>query len=172
MPAAQTARTAGQSSAAIGRIVGSATHPSSPRGFHVEPAGHRREVTTLTLHATGPVDPAEAWDRYAFPARWSSWAPQITGVSTDALRVTPGVAGGGRGPGGVGVPFVLDEGGDAARGGRWTGRAGGVRLRLLHWVSPGREGGTTTALRVRGPLPVVTAYAPAALLALHGLVRR
>jgi len=37
-------------------------------------------VTTLTLHATGPLPPAEVWERYAVPARWPEWSPQITGV--------------------------------------------------------------------------------------------
>jgi hypothetical protein len=33
------------------------------------------------MRAAGPVHPAEACDRYLHPARW---APQITGVVTDA----------------------------------------------------------------------------------------
>ncbi len=129
-------------------------------------------VTTLTLHATGPVDPAEAWDRYAYPARWSSWAPQITGVETDAPRIAPGVTGRVRGPVGVSLPFVVDEVDDAGRRWHWTVELGPIRLRLLHWVSAGPDGGTTTGLRIRGPLPLVAGYAPAALVALHGLVRR
>jgi hypothetical protein len=43
-------------------------------------------VTTLTLHATGPLGPDEVWERYAVPARWPDWAPQITGVE---LPVAP-----------------------------------------------------------------------------------
>ena len=38
-------------------------------------------------------------------------------------------------------------------------------------TQPGPDGGTTTGLRVRGPLPLVLGYAPPALVALHGLVR-
>ena len=129
-------------------------------------------MTTLTLHATGPVDPAEAWDRYAYPSRWSSWAPQTTGVETDALRIATGVTGRVRGPVGVSLPFVVDEADDASRRWHWTVELGPIRLRLLHWVSAGPDGGTTTGLRIRGPLPLVAGYAPAALVALHGLVRR
>jgi hypothetical protein len=128
-------------------------------------------VTTLTLHATGPVAPDEAWDRYRRPARWSSWAPQITGVVTDADRIAQGVTGRVRGPVGLSVPFVVDEVDEATRRWRWTVQVGPARMTLLHWVTPGPDGGTTTGLRVRGPLPLAAGYAPAALVALHGLVR-
>ena len=128
-------------------------------------------MTTLTLHATGPVVPAEAWDRYRHPARWSSWAPQITGVDTDADVIAQGVTGRVRGPLGVSVPFVVDEVDETTRRWRWTVQVGPARMTLLHWVTPGPDGGTTTGLRVRGPLPLAAGYAPAALVALHGLVR-
>jgi len=138
-------------------------------------------VTTLTLHATGPVAPDEAWNRYLHPARWSGWAPQIadvqiadvqlTGCSAGPARIAQGVTGRVRGPLGVTVPFLVDEVDEASHQWRWTVQVGPARLTLLHWVSPGVDGGTTTGLRVRGPLPLVAGYAPAALLALHGLVR-
>jgi hypothetical protein len=137
----------------------------------VERPGHWREVTTTTLHATGPVDPAEAWDRYLHPARWSSWSPQITGVDTAAEEIAQGVTGRVLGPVGISVPFLVDEVDAATRRWRWTVQVGPARLTLLHWVADGPDGGTTTGLRVRGPLPLVLGYAPAALLALHGLVR-
>jgi hypothetical protein len=128
-------------------------------------------VTTLTLHATGPVAPDEAWDRFRRPARWSSWAPQITGVDTHADLIAPGVTGRVRGPFGVSVPFVVDEVDEAARRWRWTVHVGPARMNLLHWVAPGPDRGTTTGLRVSGPLPLAAGYAPAALVALHSLVR-
>ena len=133
-------------------------------------------MTTLTLHATGPVAPDEAWNRYLHPARWSGWAPQITGVqltdgSPGPARIAQGVTGRVRGPLGLTVPFLVDEVDEASRQWRWTVQVGPARLTLLHWVPPGVDGGTTTGLRVRGPLPLVAGYAPAALLALHGLVR-
>ena len=128
-------------------------------------------VSTLTLHASGPVAPAEAWDRYLRPARWSSWAPQITGVVTDAERIAQGVTGRVRGPVGISLPFVVDEVDDTLRQWRWTVQVGPARLTLTHWVSPGPDAGTTTGLRLRGPLPLAAGYAPAALVALQGLVR-
>jgi hypothetical protein len=128
-------------------------------------------VTTLTLHATGPVRPAEAWNRFLHPHRWSSWAPQITGVVTDADRIAQGVTGRVRGPAGISLPFVVDEVDDASRQWRWTVHVGPARLTLVHWVSPGAGGGTTTGLKVRGPLPLAAGYAPAALVALRRLVR-
>jgi hypothetical protein len=47
-------------------------------------------MSSMRLHATGPVHPDEAWDRYLHPARWSDWSPQIRGVDTDAVRIDPG----------------------------------------------------------------------------------
>ena len=50
-------------------------------------------MTVLTLHATGPEAPAEVWERYAVPARWPGWAPQITGVELPVARLASGVRG-------------------------------------------------------------------------------
>ena len=65
----------------------------------------------------------------------------------------------------------VDEVDDASQRWRWTVQVGPARMTLLHWVTSGPDGGTTTGLRVRGPLPLAAGYAPAALVALHGLVR-
>ena len=154
-----------------GVILGGESRPLARPGVSRHPGGHRDPVSTLTLHATGPVAPAEAWDRYVRPARWSGWAPQITGVVTDAEVIAQGVTGRVRGPLGVTVPFVVDEVDDASRRWRWTVQVGPARMTLLHWVTPGPDGGTTTGLRVRGPLPLTVGYAGPALVALHGLVR-
>ena len=128
-------------------------------------------MTTLTLHATGPVDPAEAWERYAVPARWPEWAPQITGVDLSADRLVAGVAGRVRGPVGLAVPFRVEEVDEAARRWLWRVQVGPVGLRLLHWVQPAPDGGATTGLRITGPAPVVLGYAPLALWAIRRLVR-
>jgi len=125
----------------------------------------------VTLHATGPVAPAEAWERYAQPARWPTWAPQITGVQVPVPRLAAGVEGRVRGPLGVTVPFVVESVDEAARRWAWTVTAGPVRLHLVHWVADGPDGGSTTGLRIDGPLPVVAAYAPLAQLAIGRLVR-
>lgn len=129
-------------------------------------------MTSLTLHARGAASAAEAWERYAVPARWSEWSPQISGVDTDAARIAPGVTGRVRGPGRVPlVSFVVEEVDEPGR--RWTWRvsAGPVRLRLHHGVQDDRAG-SRTWLTVEGPLPVVLSYAPLARLALGKLVAR
>lgn len=128
-------------------------------------------MTVLTLHATGPEPPAEVWERYARPARWPTWAPQITGVQVPVERLSAGVEGRVRGPAGVTLPFVVESVDEPARRWSWTVTAGPVRLHLLHWVSGGPDGGTTTGLRITGPLPVVVGYAPLAQLAIGRLVR-
>ena len=133
--------------------------------------GHPHLVTTLTLHATGPVTPAEAWDRYRVVGRWPEWSPQIMGVVTEAERIGQGVTGRVRSPLGVTLPFVVDEVDDACRVWTWSVFVGPVRLQLRHWVSPGPDGGSTTGTRLRGPAPLVASYAPLTLLALQRLVR-
>jgi Polyketide cyclase / dehydrase and lipid transport len=128
-------------------------------------------VTTLTLHATGPVDPAEAWERYAVPVRWPEWSPQITGVDLAADRLVAGASGRVRGPLGVTVPFEVEAVDEVTRRWAWRVHVGPVQVHLLHWVSPAPDGGATTGLRLRGPAPVVMGYAPLALLAIRRLVR-
>lgn len=127
--------------------------------FHVE------------LHATGDVDPAEAWDRYARPARWADWSPQIRRVSASADRLVPGMTGRVHGPLGVSVPFVVDEVDEVARTWRWTVEVGPLSLELVHDVRAAADGGTRTGLSVRGAAPLVLGYAPLAQLALQRLVR-
>jgi hypothetical protein len=128
-------------------------------------------VTVLTLHATGPEAPAEVWERYAVPARWPEWAPQITGVELPVTRLAAGVTGRVRGPVGVTLPFVVDAVDETARQWAWTVSLGPVRLHLLHWVAEGPDGGSTTGLRMDGPAPLVVGYAPLARLAIGRLVR-
>ena len=128
-------------------------------------------MTTVTLHATGPVQPAEAWERYAVPARWPEWAPQITGVETTVGRLVAGATGRVRAPLGIAVPFRVEDVDEAARRWTWQVHVGPVRLRLLHWVQPAPDGGATTGLRITGPAPVVLGYVPGALLAIRRLVR-
>ena len=128
-------------------------------------------MTTTTLHATGPVDPAEVWERYAVPARWPTWAPHITGVDTDVPRLAPGATGRVRGAGGLALPFEVEDVDEAGRRWSWRVHAGPVALHLVQWVVPAPAGGTTTGLRTTGPAPVVLGYAPLALWALRRLVR-
>ena len=128
-------------------------------------------MSTVTLHATGSVDPAEAWERYAVPARWPEWAPHITGVQLPVPRLTPGAEGRVRGPLGVSVPFRIEDVDEAARRWSWRVVVGPVAVRLLHRVSPAPGGGATTGLRMTGPAPLLLGYAPLAQLAIRRLVR-
>lgn len=128
-------------------------------------------MTTTTLHATGPVDPAEAWERYAVPERWPTWAPHITGVEVPVPRLVAGARGRVLGPGGLALPFEVEDVDEPGRRWSWRVHAGPVTLHLVHWVVPAPDGGTTTGLRTTGPGPVVFGYAPLAGWALRRLVR-
>ncbi|MGY1638273.1 SRPBCC family protein [Geodermatophilus sp. SYSU D00742] len=128
-------------------------------------------MTVLTLHATGPEAPGEVWERYAVPARWPEWAPQISGVDLPVARLEPGARGRVRTPLGPALPFVVDTVDEEGRQWSWTVSVGPVRLRLVHWVADGPDGGSTTALRVDGPGPLVLGYAPLARVAIGRLVR-
>jgi hypothetical protein len=127
-------------------------------------------VAITTLRASGPAEPDLAWRRYAEPARWADWAPQIRRVETAADRIAPGVTGRVVGPCGVAVAFTVDRVDEAARRWAWTVRLGLLRLQLEHEVTA-TDGGSATVLRIAGPRPVTLAYAPVAALALRRLVR-
>lgn len=126
-------------------------------------------MTIVTLHAAGAASPAEAWERYAVPARWPEWAPQISAVSYDEERLVAGQGGRVHGPLGVSVGFVVDEVDEAARRWSWQVHIGPLTLRLAHRVTA-HPRGAGTSLRVEGPLPVVLGYAPLARFALGRLV--
>ncbi len=130
-------------------------------------------MADLELHARGPVDPAVAWERYADPQLWSTWAPQIQRVETDMTRLTPG----GRGTvraglvarPTLGIGFSVLAVDDESRTWAWKVALGPVRMLLEHGVEADGDGARTT-LQLRGPLPVLLAYAPVARLALQRLV--
>lgn len=127
---------------------------------------------TLTAHGTAPV--ALAWERYADPQLWSSWAPQIQSVETSMTRLTAG----GTGTVHAGplprptlpVSFWILTVDEDAMEWTWHARVGLLSLRLAHGVTP-HPTGSSTWLRVHGPLPVVLAYAPLARLAMGYLVK-
>ncbi len=126
----------------------------------------------VTLSASGTADVATAWERYARPARWSTWSPQITGVSCADARIRPGSRGTVHGLFGLTVAFEVTAVDEPARRWSWRVRAPlGIRLTLAHAVLAA-PGGSRTTLELRGPAPVVLAYAPVASVALHRLVRR
>ncbi len=131
----------------------------------------RREIAV-----TGPQSPDEVWDRYVRPARWSDWAPQITGVDYAPERLVPGTKGVVRGPLRVPLPFeilAVDEVDRRRRSWRWRAGALGVHVELEHVVEPdpSQPGDSRTRLVLVGPAPVVVPYLPLARWALHRLVR-
>jgi hypothetical protein len=126
-------------------------------------------MSSLTVRAQGPAGPADVWEAYADPQRWSEWAPHIRRVEAIG-RLRPGLTGQLFSVVRVPVSFeVIDV--DARRR-RWSWKAavGPVRLRFDHGVDP-RGAGSATWLTMHGPLGLLLLYAPVARLALHRLVR-
>ncbi|MFD5025009.1 SRPBCC family protein [Streptomyces sp. NPDC058373] len=84
-------------------------------------------VATRTVSRAGPAPPDEVWERYARPALWSRWAPQIRRVETGADRIAPGLRGRVWSYARVRVRFVVERvdepggcGAGAWRWGRWS----------------------------------------------------
>jgi hypothetical protein len=130
-------------------------------------------MVALTLHAHGVATVTLAWERYADPALWATWAPQIQRVETDMHRLVAG--GSGTVHAGLAVwptlavPFRVLEVDESAMEWSWQARLGPLGLRLEHGVTRHLTG-SSTWLRVHGPLPVVLGYAPVARRALNRLV--
>lgn len=110
------------------------------------------------------------WQRYADPAVWSRWAPQIRRVQASGPRLTTGLTGTVHGPLGIRARFEVLCVDESQRTWTWRVRSGPVRLELTHAVLPEGEGSRTT-LEIDGPAAVVLLYAPVAGAALRGLVR-
>ena len=128
-------------------------------------------MTVVTINSVGSAPADEAWDRYAQIARWSDWAPQITGVDASADRIAADVIGTVHGPLGVSARFKIDMVDEDARRWSWTVRRWPLTVRLQHGVRPmGR--GSTTWLTIDAPIAVALGYVPLAKLALRNLVAR
>jgi hypothetical protein len=130
-------------------------------------------MATISLHAHGEAPVSLAWERYADPALWPTWAPQIQRVETELQRLAPGGTGTVRAgllarPT-LGIPFRVLEVDEASREWSWEARLGLLRLRLEHGVTEHLTG-SSTWLRLHGPLPVILLYAPVARIALGRLV--
>ncbi len=130
-------------------------------------------MATLSLRAHGAAPVTLAWERYADPALWPTWAPQIQRVDTRLPRLEAGGTGMVRAgllprPT-LGIPFRVLAVDEAAREWAWEARLGPLRLRLEHGVTA-HLAGSSTWLRVHGPLPVILLYAPVARIALGRLV--
>ena len=128
-------------------------------------------MATKSIEATGPLDPAAVWERYALPGSWPTWLPQVPRVELSTARIAAGSTGRLHVARGVSVPFTVDAVDEAARRWSWTVRLGLLKLRLEHWVSAADDGGSTTGMRVSGPGPLVAGYAGQAQAALDRLVK-
>ncbi|MGI8459143.1 MAG: SRPBCC family protein [Propionibacteriaceae bacterium] len=127
-------------------------------------------ILQLRAHGTAPVE--VAWERYADPACWAEWSPQIRAVATVATRIAPGVRGTVVAPFGMRVPFEVLAVDEAARTWRWRVRLGPAAIELDHAVRS-ENGQTLTTLDLSGPLsavPLLLGYAPVAQFALRRLV--
>ena len=129
----------------------------------------------LRLEASGPVPVASAWQRYARPALWPSWSPQLRSVEITGgdpgQELAAGTTGRVHGPVGVWADFTVLTFDAVARSWSWRVRRGPLAVRLEHTVEA-REGepGSRTTLVLHGLPPVVLGYAPIARYALHRLV--
>ncbi|MCW2802335.1 MAG: hypothetical protein QOF52_2899 [Propionibacteriaceae bacterium] len=125
----------------------------------------RREIAVV-----GPVRADHAWERYAEIDGWPSWAPPIRSVDATARRIAAGVSGVVHGPAGVRILFLIDSVDEAARSWTWRVRLGPLRMRLIHSVRAGVEGGCVATLTVEGPAPLALLYPELAKVALQRLV--
>ncbi len=130
-------------------------------------------MVTLTLQAHGRLDADSAWERYADPELWSTWSPQIQRVERTTPRLSTGMTGTVRAgllarPT-IPVPFTVLDVDEARREWSWEAELGPVTLHLDHGVVA-RGTGSSTWLRLVGPLPVALPYLPVARLALGRLV--
>lgn len=124
----------------------------------------------LRLHAHGAADPDVVWERYARPALWPTWSPQIRHVRSSTERIAVGTTGEVVGPLGVTVHFVISSVDETRRVWFWRVTFGPVTVGLEHGVEAAADG-TTTTLRMTGPGPVLLGYAGVARWALGRLVR-
>lgn len=123
------------------------------------------------MRVSGAAAPDVAWERYAAPAAWPSWSPQIRSVEATGARIVPGMTGVVHGPVGILVSFEVLTVDEAQRRWSWRVHAGPVTLDLDHAVLDGAAGGCETRLDATGPALIVVAYLPVATLALRNLVR-
>lgn len=124
----------------------------------------------LPTSVTGSASVDVAWERYADPSQWATWAPQIRSVESSAPRIAAGVTGTVHALFGVSVDFEITEVDEAARSWSWTVRPPGLTMHLEHTVEPWGEAGSRAGLVIDGPAPLVLTYAPIARLALHRLL--
>ena len=131
----------------------------------------------VSTSATGPLPVDEAWERYADPTRWPTWAPHLRRVDLDPgpSRLRAGLHGTVRGALGLAADFQVTAVDESDRSWSWTVRpvlAVALPFRIdLHHTLEATDAGTVAGLRLLGPAPVVLTYRPLAQWALQRLVR-
>ncbi|QBR92246.1 SRPBCC family protein [Nocardioides euryhalodurans] len=122
------------------------------------------------VDAEGPLSPAEVWERYTHASLWSSWAPQVRGVSGAHDPVRAGDRGWVRGPFPLRLPYTVLAVDEGARRWSWQVGIGVVSVVMEHGVDPA-PAGSRAWLRIEVPGPLAAPYAPIARMALRRLVR-
>lgn len=126
----------------------------------------------VTTYMDGPAPPELAWERYADPDLWSTWAKQIRSVETDQdvpLRIHSGLSGTVHTLVGINVRFTVADVDEGSRSWSWTVNPPPFTMHLMHTVRP-RQTGSRAGLVIYGPGPLILAYLPVARSALRGLV--
>lgn len=124
----------------------------------------------MLVEAVGPLAPEETWERYTHASRWSSWAPQVRGVSGAGDPVAPGERGWVRGPFPLRVPFTVLALDATALTWTWQVGVGPAAVVMDHGVESSGTG-SRAWVDIHLPTPLVLPYAPIARLALRRLVR-
>lgn len=125
----------------------------------------------MTVTRTGPARPADVWAHYEQLDLWSTWAPHLTRVRSDARTLRPGAEGTVTAVGLVPVPFRVLTVQPSLWRWSWRVRLGPVALLLEHDVAPAAGGGCRAGVTVHGPAPVLLAYRPLMSWAVRRLVR-
>ena len=122
------------------------------------------------LTVDGPAPIGLAWERYADPGLWATWAPQIRDVEwRGADRLAPGMTGTVHAIAGFPVRFEITDVDEGAHDWAWTVHPPKVTMHLRHTLEETVRG-TRAGLVIEGPFPVVIAYTPLAHIALGRLL--
>lgn len=124
----------------------------------------------MFVSVEGEARADEVWERYTRPALWPDWAPQITGVDTDAEVIERGVRGRVHGPLFTFTPFRIRSVDHSARRWSWWVGFGPLGLGMDHGVDE-TETGTRAWADIHAHRYLVAPYVPVARLALKRLVR-
>lgn len=124
----------------------------------------------LVVDASGAAPAADVWRRYTHSSLWSSWAPQVSGVSGTGDPVVRGDRGWVHGPLLVRVPFTVIDVVPSEL--RWSWRVGlGPAAVVMEHGVEALDVGSRAWVRIDAPRLLVLPYVPFARFALRRLVR-